>query len=393
MRDHCQRVPRRVLAILLAASVALVLGGLGWSAMALERDEDAPSFPARERPLDVSQGFELALQDDQLPVGDPLRVRWGIGRVAQATELTRLDLIWKFVEPERGRYQTAGYERMLEMFADRGVRVLLDVHTAPEWAVTPEGIDIDAYAAMLQRVLCRPAASRAIVALEPWNEPNIAFFLRPQWRRAAGAWQPASPGIYADLVRAADRARQACRPRLPLVGPALAATGSAPGRGGVGVLDFLQELPRDLPLDALSQHLYLAASPAQSRALPSYRRLDEVIAAADRRFGRELPVIISETGFLTARTPYHSTVVAPDEQAQRLREAVSLAAAHPRVRALVYFNLEDNPNWPAGLFRLRGAPKPAWRTFLALARHHDGGDDTPSAGVTPTAVGPRTESG
>lgn len=316
--------------------------------------------------------FELGLQDDQLPVGDARRVRWGLDRLERATRLARLDLIWKFVEPTRGEYRLAAYDRMLEGLANRNIRTIIDIHTPPEWATDADGIDIAAYRALVERFLCRPASSRTVVALEPWNEPNIAFFLKPQWERTASGWQPRSPRIYAALVRAAAAARERCRPALPLMGPALAATGSAPGRGGVGVLDFWRELPAGLPLDVISQHLYLAKSPEDSQAMPSYRRMDELLEVADRSLGGTRPVVISETGFLTGETPYHSTVVTPEEQVERLEASVSLARENPRIRALIYFNLEDNPNWPAGLWRLRGAAKPAWSAFLTLQRANAG---------------------
>ena len=37
---------------------------------------------------------------------------------------------------------------------------------------------------------------------QPWNEPNLANFLNPQWIRVRGRFRPASPGIYKALLNA-----------------------------------------------------------------------------------------------------------------------------------------------------------------------------------------------
>jgi hypothetical protein len=37
---------------------------------------------------------------------------------------------------------------------------------------------------------------------QPWNEPNLSYYLSPQWTRTGGRWAPASAGIYRGLLNA-----------------------------------------------------------------------------------------------------------------------------------------------------------------------------------------------
>ena len=58
----------------------------------------------------------------------------------------------------------------------------------------------------------------------------------------------------------------------------------------------------------------------------------------------------------------------------------------PRVAAVVWFNLQDNPNWPGGLLTAAGVAKPAYGAFTAIARPADPG----GAALHPQAVGERS---
>lgn len=46
-----------------------------------------------------------------------------------------------------------------------------------------------------------PAARPLLAA---WNEPNLSYYLAPQWTRAGGRWVAASPVIYRGLLNADD---------------------------------------------------------------------------------------------------------------------------------------------------------------------------------------------
>ena len=136
-----------------------------------------------------------------------------------------------------------------------------------------------------------------------------------------------------------------------------------PPNGGTGVITFIRGLvPYHPPADAFAQHLYPAAGPSVSTAMPSFRRLGELIGELDRvRPG--LPILITEFGWTTSPTSVRPSFVSEDEQAAYLREAVEMLRTTSRVRLAVWFNLEDNGEWTSGLRRADLSAKPSWSVF------------------------------
>ncbi len=61
--------------------------------------------------------------------------------------------------------------------------------------------------------------------------------------------------------------------------------------------------------------------------------------------------------------------VTPAQQARYLRQIMGLPVVRSgRIRAVVWFNLQDNPRWPGGLRRLDGRAKASHAVFRRLAR-------------------------
>ncbi|HSJ72857.1 MAG TPA: hypothetical protein VK904_00955, partial [Miltoncostaeaceae bacterium] len=105
-------------------------------------------------------------------------------------------------------------------------------------------------------------------------------------------------------------------------------------------------------------------------AFPAWRTLPLLLEALDavpRRRG--MPVYITEAGYTTARTPYRDVRVTRRQQARYLRQIARLPIVRsPRIRAVVWFNLQDNPDWPGGLRTRGGRPKPSHAAFRAVVR-------------------------
>ncbi|HMM49388.1 MAG TPA: hypothetical protein PKE32_07220 [Miltoncostaeaceae bacterium] len=84
-----------------------------------------------------------------------------------------------------------------------------------------------------------------------------------------------------------------------------------------------------------------------------------------------MKLYITEAGYTTAATPFRDStkaVVSPAMQRKYLQQIYNLPAVRsPRTAAVVWFNLQDNVNWPAGLLRENGTKKPSWAAFRALA--------------------------
>jgi hypothetical protein len=131
----------------------------------------------------------------------------------------------------------------------------------------------------------------------------------------------------------------------------------------MGVITFIRGLvPLHPPADAFAQHLYPAGAPTVTTAMPSFRRLEELIGELDRvRPG--LPILITEFGWTTTPTSVRPSFVSEEEQAGYLREAAEVLRAIPRVRLAVWFNLQDNAQWTSGLRRADLSAKPSWDAF------------------------------
>ena len=377
------RGPRRSAPAGLALSVGLALALAVGAGPAL-------SAPPEEI---LGPGLALGIQDDHLAV-DPLATLPGrVATVASTgVSVARVDVLWSDVAPTRPvdgadpndpAYRWARYDAVVDDFVARGIAPILDLYRTPSWANggrgrqwAPNPDDYEAFVTALARRYSGSWRDRdgvvhaRAVLFEAWNEPTIPSFLSPQWQVAPdGTATPASPAIYATLLSRAYAAVKRVQPDAWVIGVSGAPNGSDnPPSGSMGIVTFLRALaPLAPPMDAASQHLYPAQAPSVSVAMPSFRRLPELIAAVDAvRPG--LPILITEMGWTTANTPFRRSFVSEAEQAANLREAVDMLRAEPRVRLAVWFNLQDNPDWPAGLLRADDSRKPAWDVFLGLPK-------------------------
>jgi hypothetical protein len=207
-----------------------------------------------------------------------------------------------------------------------------------------------------------------------WNEPNHPGLLLPQWTGRGRNARPASPAIYARMVRAAYPAVTALRPDASvLLGNTSSDGGRAPG-GAVAPLLFVRELacvdrrlrPRRtkacknftrLPGDGWAHHPYPrqlrpddggdAGKPDNAR-LGSLNRLSKLLRqlAARKRIAKGLQRIhITEFGYETAKIA-NRPVISEARQAQWLTWAEYLASRVPGVVTFAQFLLRDLPPGP-----------------------------------------------
>ena len=340
----------------------------------------------------------LGVQDDRLTSGpvEAVPERAALIR-ATGAKITRIDVLWSLVAPTRPQrpadpddpaYRWERTDATLRAIADLGVTPIVAAYSAPAWAAggrgIPPGTEVNPnapspalYASFMRALAQRysgahrpPGAAGPLPRVrhfEIWNEPNLAAFLSPQ---VAGGRRVAVTR-YVDMLRRAHREVKAVSPRAIVIAGAGGPRSSTDARG-TGALAWAQTLARSgAPFDAYSQHIYPAAAPLQpTAAFPAWATLPQLFAALDavpRRRG--LPVYLTEIGYTTARTQFRDVRVTQAQQARYLRQIVSLPAVRSgRVRALIWFNLQDNPNWPAGLRDLRGRTKPSHAAFVARAR-------------------------
>lgn len=333
----------------------------------------------------VGLGAAPAIQDDRLPV-----VR--IGEIpkrldilaATGAKVTRVDLFWSHISPRRPASPASPSDRaynwtrpdaILTGLRRRGIRPIVSVYSSPRWAAVGRrgpvaGQPFNPWAP------ARPADfgdfMQALATRYPfvrhyeiWNEPNIQLFFRPQRVGRTYASVPA----YAGLVKAAYPRIKRANPRAVVIAGVAGPKGKSLA-DGVGAVDWIRALrSQRIPLDAYSQHIYPASPPvSDTKAIPSWNSINLLLGELNRfPGGRRKALYITEAGYTTARTPYRRVAFTQAQQAAYMRQMFALPQTRQRrVPAIVWFNLQDNANWPAGVLLANGRRKPSYAVFRSL---------------------------
>ena len=299
--------------------------------------------------------------------------------------VVRIDVGWSSLE-QRGKGRiSSGYAARLDAFLRnaraRKLKVIATLHETPCWAsAAPSRLRRRCAGAWWERGvhrypprLARDYADAAVyvarrwgnqlTALEIWNEPNKADFLRS-----------ADPVIaYARLVRATYAPVKRVAPRLTvLAGSLLLSDG-----------DFLTDLYRRGHIyghyDAISYHPY---TDGQDPVPPENDRGRQYSLTAGTAWLHDIMLSggdesgtlwATEAGASTCAVGSHHDCVSEAEQARQVGNYVRMARAFPYVRAMVIYNLRDKGTDPAnieqgyGIVRRDLSPKPAYRAFKRAA--------------------------
>jgi hypothetical protein len=362
-----------VVAVAIAVVVGLVLISGG--------DEGAPPI-----------GAVVAVQDDHLPVDPIEKIPERLDLLADTgVTTTRVDLFWADIAPSRPAsptdptdpaYDFSRADLIFLGLAERGITPIVSVYYTPRWAsggrqvpgIVPNTLapDPQAFADFMQALATRydgtftsPGGETLpeVDHFEIWNEPNLSGFFTPQFEDG----QPVSLDAYAAMDRLAYPAIKRANPQAVVIAGVCGPRGRT-GQNAIGAIDWLRGLvERRIPLDAYSQHIYPAAPPTEpTDAIPSWssvgRLLDEIDAFDP---GLPPPLYITEAGYTTAATAFRDVQVTDEQQAEYLTQIYSLPQIQTdRVKAVVWFNLQDNPNWPGGLLREDLSRKPSYQRFL-----------------------------
>jgi hypothetical protein len=369
---------RAIAGLLVVAAAIVVVVGL----VLMSGDDDgAPPI-----------GAVVAVQDDHLPVDSIERIPERLDLLGDTgVTTTRVDLFWASIAPSRPAsptdptdpaYDFSRVDLIMLGLAEREITPIVSVYYTPPWAsggrsvpgIVPNTLapDPQAFGEFMQALATRYDGTFAspggetlpeVRHFEIWNEPNLSGFFTPQFEGG----EPVSLDAYAEMTKAAYRSIKGANPRAVVI----AGVGGPRGRTGlnaIGAIDWLRGLvERDIPLDAYSQHIYPAAGPLEpTDALPSWSsvgRFLQEIEAFDP--DRPPPLYITEAGYTTAATEFRDVQVTEEEQAEYLSQIYSLPQLRTdRVKAVVWFNLQDNPNWPAGLMREDLSRKPSYQRFV-----------------------------
>lgn len=292
-------------------------------------------------------------------------------------DVQRLNVPWRFVEREPGRYDWSLTDRSHDDGLARGIRTIALVTSAPPWAAPASsdprcrGADTTqcqqpparAHLPAFQRFL-RTLVRRypGLVAVEIYNEPNLATY----------NWQPsADPEYYTEVLRAAHDAVKAERRALPVISGGVTALPRNPPPGSMDHQDFLRRMyaagAKDA-MDGIGIHPYPGGrEPSAAMAL-----VQQVRALRNAAGDRSKPLWVTETGYTTAG----ENRVTPQRQAEALPQLVRLLAAEGDVEALVVHTLRDwtHPGYEDGFGilgkdrRPKPAAEPLRQAFLAIRR-------------------------
>ena len=325
-----------------------------------------------------------AVEDDQL-VSAPLEtLDTRMTRLQQSgTRVTRFGIMWNEVartrpanptDPNDPAYDWTRTDMLVRGLAARGINPIISVYSTPEWSAgrTVTGAEYTQY---------NPYAPSA---------GDYGAFMRAAAKRYSGRFTPlAAPSA------GGPGATPTTTPSGPLPAVRLWEVWNEPNlkrflrtsSGGVSIPLYLRLVREAYPADAYSQHIYPSKPPvSRTRAFPSWNSLPEIFAQLDVRRAREIArargsakaklmrapkmqVFITEAGYTTGLGSVRTVKVTPAQQAKYLRQMFTLRdVRNARVPVVMWFNLQDNADWPGGLMTESFANKPAYAAFRALAR-------------------------
>jgi polysaccharide biosynthesis protein PslG len=181
---------------------------------------EAQAAPATPRPIDVDR-FELGVQ---VQVSYDNMGQWmDVAANQLDVNWVKQQVRWEDLEPERDSYDWFYTDVYLPAAHERGLKVLISVVTAPEWAREP-GVDLTKhgppadpqdYAEFVVELVERYPGM--IHAIEVWNEQN----LDREWTSAEGL----SAANYVELLQTTYEAVKAVDPGIIIVSGALSPTG------------------------------------------------------------------------------------------------------------------------------------------------------------------------
>ena len=329
-----------------------------------------------------------AVQDDRMASASPIeevpdRVR---AVVATRAKVARFDIFWSEVAPTRPRnpanpndpaYNWTRADLVINGFARAKITPIISVYSTPGWAVQGRNLPHEsAYNPNAPRARDFAQFMRAVATryrgkarhFEIWNEPTLKGFFSLNGRSSLPQYKALLRAAYPQIKAANRRA---------IVIAGVAGPNNSNVNGNIGARNWLLSLTGDraVTFDAYSQHLYPSQAPtfrsrAYDRAFPTWNSLPFIYSQLDRK-KRGMKLYVTEAGYTTARTPFRTgaaAVVTLNQQRNYMRQMFNLPAVrNPRMAAIVWFNLEDNANWPAGLLLEGGRPKPSYATFRQLA--------------------------
>jgi hypothetical protein len=319
-------------------------------------------------------------------------------------------------DPDDPAYNWFKYDRMVRMAAEENIRVVFAIVGTPRWANGGKPTNRVPRKALDLRKFAQAAATRYSGTFTPnlpavpntqeqeldplpavrhwlaWNEPNNPVFLFPQFIRIKkGIWLKQAAKHYARICNAIVAGIHRAR---ALRGEKIACGVTAPRgnnnprsrRQSISPISFVRQMKRfgAKGFDAYAHHPYYG----HRRETPKYKprlnkgpkivggpvvlgNINDLTREVTRLWGRK-PIWITEYGYQTK--PDRHLAVTRQQQARYLKQAFSIARAHPRIDMMLWFLIRDQgvtrafDGWQGGLLTRGGARKPSFRAFQRVRK-------------------------
>jgi hypothetical protein len=359
-----------------------------------------PSASAETRPIQV--GF----YDTVFESADPLeRAAWLDRARDIGSGVVRLNLWWPQVattrpanptDPADPAYRWAAVDASVADATARGLRVLHSIETTPTWAEQgerpasaragswqPDPAALGAFAGAAAR-----RYAGVVRAWQIWNEPNLSFYLAPQWRNG----RMFAPTRYRAMLNAAYSAIKAVDPANLVVTAGTGPYGD-PLPGGQRIMPArfwravlcltgtrLKPLscPAPASFDVIAHHPYGVRGPtshalnADDVAVPDLGKLTRIVRAAvhERTVlpARPKPLWVTEISW-DSRPPDPDGVAA-EQQADWLADSLAVLWRQG-VELVTWFRIRDQAPVPSygatnqsGVYFLGGDAKPSLDAWL-----------------------------
>lgn len=331
----------------------------------------------------ASSRLKIGIYEEALTLGNP---DVGFAYLQELRpQVLRLNLTWHRVAATRPAdpsnpldpaYNWDSYDQAIQRASAIGVEVLLHVIGTPAWANGGRAPQYAPTSLADLRAFALAAARRypMVSKWAAWNEPNLANYLRPTWRRIRGRLQPVGARTYARICTTIWRAvHQAAAEAVRPVKVACGVTAPyARGGSGISPIRFLREMKRaKARFDVYAHHPYSRHPSISPSTIPPNRQktvslgnIGDLMRELTRLYGKK-KLWITEYGYQT-NPPERWLGVPLERQALYASAAALRAYQAPLVDMLIHFMVQDDgrpAGWQSGLRKLNGAPKPAYNAF------------------------------
>jgi len=285
----------------------------------------------------------------------------------------KFQMAWKDVEATEGHYNWELWDRLLETYQTGGIKVMLSVVKAPDWArpenddKSIEGFPVEAeqYAQFVAKVAQR--YSGQVQAIEIWDEQNM-------WYKVGGRGA-INPAAYTELLQKAYQAIKIVNPEIIVISGGLTPAGNV-GDLAIGDVSYLQQFYESGAkgyFDALGAHPggfncpamadWQTVTPDEATANPKsgtftnrhhswcfLGTMEAYRAMMVTHDDGDTPIIITEFGWAVSENPLpgyeHARDNSPAEQAEWILEAYHWGYQQEWVGPMVLWNLNYKNTMP-----------------------------------------------